>query len=372
MRRLATIQQIINLEPIEGADSIVKATVLGWHVVVKKGEFNIGDKCVYIEIDSIVPSNNPVFAFLEPRKYRVKTIKLRGQISQGLCLSVESFQGLSDYPVDTDVTEILQIKKHDPQAALERAIVSNKKSNWLDKTLMRFSIYRKLKAKLADNTKGFPAEIVSKTDEERVQNLTALIKKYKGDRASITEKLDGQSYTAVLRKKRFHLPFFSKYEFIICSRNLKVSLSDNSSYADVTKKYGIKKILQNNIGKYSAITIQGEICGPGIQKNKYQFGENKLFLFNVHFGSKNQQDHINLSQKNVEEFAKANNLLSVPYLGEIELTDSVDELVKLSSSARSVENPKAAREGIVVRQAKDNGEYSFKVINPEFLLKNDE
>lgn len=85
MRKLATIREIKDIQPIEGADRIEVATVDGWQVVIKKGEFKVGDKIIYIEIDSIVPEREE-FEFLRDRKFRVRTIKLRKQISQGLIM----------------------------------------------------------------------------------------------------------------------------------------------------------------------------------------------------------------------------------------------------------------------------------------------
>ena len=113
MRRLATIQKILDLKPIPNADNILCATVQGWELVVKKDEFKIGDLCVYIEIDSIVP-DKPEFEFLRDRKFRVKTIKLRKQISQGLALPL-SILPQGKYKEDDDVTEILGVIKYDPE-----------------------------------------------------------------------------------------------------------------------------------------------------------------------------------------------------------------------------------------------------------------
>lgn len=84
MRKLASIQKIIGLEPIEGADNIMKAKVLGWELVIKKGEYAVGDFCIYCEIDSVLP-NKPEFEFLKSKNFRIRTIRLRGQISQGIC-----------------------------------------------------------------------------------------------------------------------------------------------------------------------------------------------------------------------------------------------------------------------------------------------
>ena len=117
MRKLASIQKIKSLTPIPNADRIELARVLGWKCVVKKGEFKVGDKCVYIEIDSIPPSDNHVFDFLKHsngKMDRVKTIKLRGQISQGLAMPVNLFNGLDRYNIGDDITKVLGIKKWEP------------------------------------------------------------------------------------------------------------------------------------------------------------------------------------------------------------------------------------------------------------------
>jgi len=372
MRNLATIQTITALDPIDGADSIVRATVLGWHVVVKKDEFKVGDKCVYIEIDSIVPKENPVFGFLESRKYRVRTIKLRGQISQGLCIRIEEFPELEKCEIGDDVTNILKIVKYDPEAQIEIQTCKKKQDSWFIRLLMRFKWFRNLRALVTDRTKGFPSNIISKSDETRIQSIPELLEEHRGERVSYTEKLDGQSYTATLRRKRKLLPFWNRYEFVIASRNLRVDQKGNSTYADVTKRYDIfnklKLFLESN-EEIEAIAIQGEICGPNIQKNKYAFTENHLFLFKVKY--QYEYTDLVLSQKQVEKFAKDFDLESVPFLGYFELENDIDKLVDLAGSEKSKKAP-IEREGIVVRSDKCNYEFSFKVINPKFLLKFDE
>ena len=115
MRRLATVREIAAIRPIEGADKIVVAQVDGWECVVQKDEFKVGDKVVYVEVDSIMPER-PEFEFLRQRKFRIKTIKLRGQISQGLVLPITILPGGHAYALGDDVTDILGVKKHDPQA----------------------------------------------------------------------------------------------------------------------------------------------------------------------------------------------------------------------------------------------------------------
>lgn len=370
MRKLATIRTISALNPIEGADAIVCAQVDGWECVVKKDEFKVGDKCVYIEIDSIVPASNKVFEFLESRKYRVRTIKLKGQVSQGLCLPIDLFPNIMKKKVDTDVTDDLGIVKYDPQAQKERQ-ESGKKDSFIVKFLMRYKWFRAIRRHLSDSTKGFPSHIVSKTDEERIQNMTSILRNNAGVLVSATEKLDGQSYTATLRKRKHRLPFTSKYEFVIASRNLRIGLSQkNTTYIDVTNKYGIYDILVRNIGNYDSIAIQGEICGPTIQGNKYKLDSNDLFIFRIKFNKDSEQTF--MSQKSVVKFAEENKLKAVPFLGEFKLPETVQELVDLSSSETSRLTKDVIREGIVIREAKDNYGFSFKVINPKFLLKHDE
>ena len=100
-RNLATIQLISALDPITGADKIEKATILGWECVVKKGDFAVGDKCIFIEIDSVLPAI-PYWDFMAPRRYRVKTIRLRKQVSQGLAVPLKDLLELKDPKVGTD------------------------------------------------------------------------------------------------------------------------------------------------------------------------------------------------------------------------------------------------------------------------------
>lgn len=182
-RALAHIEKIASLSPIEGADRIEVAQVLGWKVVVKKGEFQVGDKVVYIEIDSKVPASNPYFAFLQDRKYKVKTIKLRGQISQGLVVPVDVLP-YGVYKIGDNVTEILGITKIEDRFRPRNERTSEEmrlrqshpklvRAKWFKK-LMRYKWFRKfafkyLISKRKSKFKDFPTgyEGVSKTDEER-------------------------------------------------------------------------------------------------------------------------------------------------------------------------------------------------------------
>lgn len=214
MRKLATIRTIANIKPIPNADRIEVAQIDGWEVIISKSDnFSQGDKVVYIEIDSKMPKT-PEYDFLKSRRYVVKTIKLRGQVSQGLVLPLAVLPS-GNYKVGDDVTEILGVTKYDPEAEQENAIVAeNKKQNPIIKYLMRFKWFRKLVIKRTTKDK-FP-DWIKKTDEERIQNKPRLFEQLKADKTplSVTEKVDGTSATYFLRKAKKN-----KYEFGVCSRN---------------------------------------------------------------------------------------------------------------------------------------------------------
>jgi RNA ligase (TIGR02306 family) len=146
MRKLASIQKINDIRPIPGADSIEVARVLGWDVVVKKNEFHVGDEIVYIEIDSFLPIEDE-YEFLRKTSYkndkflgegfRLKTIKLRGQVSQGLILpiSVVENKGWHGLPVGTDVTEILGVREWEmPERAGSGGTMIGDRPGYIPKT----------------------------------------------------------------------------------------------------------------------------------------------------------------------------------------------------------------------------------------------
>ena len=193
-RKLASVQRIVSLSPIEGADQILKAVVLGWELVVaKKDNFKVGDLVIYCEVDSIMP-DRPAFEFLRERKFRIKTIKLRGQVSQGICfpLSILPYNPMK-YSEGRDVTDILGVIKYDPQAEFERKETLRLASidkNRMTKFLKRYAWYRNLFFK--PTRIPFPA-FIRKTDEDRIQLFPNACEQWKGVSFTITEKVDGQS-----------------------------------------------------------------------------------------------------------------------------------------------------------------------------------
>lgn len=176
-RKLAHIELIEDINPIPNADAIEVVSVLGWRCVVKKGDFKLGDKVIYVEVDSILP-DKPEFEFLRDRKFRIKTIKLRGQVSQGLVLPLSSL--LENYKgslkVGTDVTEAMGIIKYEAQPEETKETESKPKSAF-DRFMRRFWWYRKFFVKKTSGT--FPSWI-RKTDEERIQNMPYVLTMYSG------------------------------------------------------------------------------------------------------------------------------------------------------------------------------------------------
>jgi RNA ligase (TIGR02306 family) len=333
MRKLASIQKIWNIEPIEGADAIMKASVLGWQLVIRKDEFAIGDLCVYCEIDSIMP-DKPEFEFVRSRGNRIKTIRLRGQISQGVCFPLSVLPSTLTIQEDMDVTELLGVTKFEPP----------------------------IPANLAGEVKGMFPSFMPKTDETRVQVLQSVLDKFVGTKCYVAEKLDGSSTTY----------YMNEGEFGVCSRNLDILKNEENSMWKFATENNLEeklKALNQNI------CLQGEIIGEGIQKNKYKLKGQIVYFFNVFDIDK--QEYLSL-----ESFKMLMNRLGlkhVPILEEnFELVNNIDALVE-KSKINSHLNGDTIAEGIVIRPVQEviekyklQGRLSFKAINPNFLIKYDE
>jgi RNA ligase (TIGR02306 family) len=335
MRKLASIQKIKALDPIEGADAIERATVLGWQLVVKKGEFKVGDLVVYCEIDSLMP-DRPEFEFLKPRGMRVRTIRLRGQVSQGICFPLSILPPDFQLTEDADCTEVLGIEKYEPP----------------------------IPACLSGIMKGRFPSFIPKTDETRVQVLQKILDKYKGEKCYVTEKVDGSSGTF----------YFNNGEFGVCSRNMELVEDDTNSFWKLARLMDIENKLRS-LGTNFA--IQGELIGEGIQDNKLKLRGQIILFFNAF-----DIDRFEYLQyeRFVELFQKLQ-LPTVPILrADYELSNQIEEIIEMATIKSSI-RPEVWAEGIVIRPLNEkidlllsnenfnNGRVSFKAINPEFLLK---
>lgn len=351
MRQLATIRKIIDIQPIPEADAIEVVTIDGWQCVVKKDEnFKVGDLVIYIEIDSIVPER-PEFEFLRIRKFRVRTIKLKGQVSQGLVLPL-SYLGKKKVKEGDDVTDRLDIIKYDPETEKEKA--STKRGPLLT-FMMRFKWFRRIfvKHRVFDN---FPSWI-KKTDETRIQNLVTLFNTERdaGTEFEVTEKLDGQSAT-----------YAQKDKFLVCSRNIDLTAQPmhNGAYWPVARQFEIEKVLNSLKSKFSLVhlALQGEVLGEGIQGNKYKIKGYDLYAHKLIL------DNRAFSTEEMTELLIAYGIKSVPLVAtNYKLPATIQDLIEFSRGKSAL--APIHREGIVLRNEEKG--ISFKVINPDFLLKED-
>lgn len=367
MRSLAHIEIVESLRPIDGADKIEVARVLGWECVVKKGEFKVGEKIIYVEVDSIMPPK-PEYEFLRERNFRIKTIKLRGQISQGLVLPFDK-KYYGDYPVGHDITEELGITKYLSLSEREEEVQQTPKHHWtkkyqLTKWLWKYKWFRNLIFPI--QTKGFPSW-VSVTDEERIQNIPYVLEKFKDSVVYVAEKVDYQSVTFTGKLITCKIPFIGrflpkKFQFIVCSRKM-ITNNKNSLYWKIAQKYNIEHILREN----PTLTIQGEQGDTRVQGNKYGIKEPRLFVFNIIDHEKHY--HYNINE--ILHFCNKYNLEMVPllFIGVLSTIGStVQEVVEFSKGESRLAN--IPREGVVIRCV-ENGKklLSFKAINPDFLLR---
>ena len=333
MRKLASIQKIESLSPIENADNLELARVLGWHIVVRKGEFTVGDLALYCEIDCFLPIE-PRFEFLRKSCYkkmadgsegfRIRTIKLRGQISQGLLLPLSQFPELPA-EVGADATDILHVTKYEPPVP----------------------------ASLEGEIKGAFPSFFFKTDEMRIQSVPDVLDRHRGKQFYFTEKLDGSSCS-----------FFRKDgEFGVCGRNWEYKETETNTFWKIARRHNLPEKLKDNMA------IQGEVIGEGIQSNRYKLLGQDVYVFQVF--DINRSAYLGIEE--MEAFCRELGLKTVPRLETITLNHSVDELVALASRPSAL-NPQTPAEGLVCRSVTEErdvelGRLSFKVLNPYFLLK---
>ncbi len=365
MRKLATVRLITDIRPIQNADRIQCAIVDGWECVVSKADnFCVGDKIVYIEIDSIMPEK-PEYEFLRSRKFRVQTLVLRGQVSQGLILPLSVLPD-GEWVVGDDVTDILGVTKYDPELDAEiKASSATKKveRNAISRFLLRFKWYRNLVIK-PPRSSAFP-NWIKKTDEERIQNMPDLFEQLKTYNTvlSVTEKVDGTSATYFLKKegKKFGR---TQYDFGVCSRNRRLIDDNDSHFWRVVHKYEIENVLREMIGDHDYIILQGEITGKGIQGNKYPISESfNFWAFNLIV------DGQKYTTSDMQRELAKHGVMTVPIVTDnFIVPNTIHELVEfVKGKSQIVERE---REGCVFRNMKNN--ISFKCINPDFLLENEE
>lgn len=347
MRKLATIRKIDALTPIVDADSIECATVGGWKVVTQKNLYKVGDLAVYLEIDSWVPTE--LAAFLskgkEPREFegirgeRLRTIKLRGQLSQGLLLNLDQvIPETNSFVEGDDVTEHLGIKKWE----------------------------RPINAQLAGLAKGNFPSLIPKTDQERAQNLVKeIIGANETDmKFEVTEKLEGSSMTCYLIDG----------EFGVCSRNLDLKETAGNSFWDIARASDIEEKMRSiseDAGNWN-FAIQGELIGPGIQGNIYKLSRIEFLVFDVYDILAGEY----LFPHNRRHLIDRMNLKHVPVLAaSAELYDTlgitdIPQLLHFAEGKSDLVVQACEREGVVFKEV--NGGMTFKCVSNRYLLKGGE
>ena len=366
MRKLATIRKITNIVPIENCDNIALAIVDGWTVIIKKSEFSIGDSCVFFEIDSFLPLESR-YEFLKKTTkfdgkegYRIKTMKMKGVLSQGLALPLTMFPEVSTN--DDDVTNRLNIIKFD----LEQFYGANT-------------------AGPRERKYGSFPTFIPKTDQPRIQNMTHMFLTHKDTTFEETLKLDGSSMTCykITNKPTLFqrvLSFFGKqlpiYKFGVCSRNVDLKPSDNK--VQVFDNFGKKSVYAQSDFWATAIkmdienklpigyAIQGELIGPSIQANHEKVSSLDYFVFDVYDINKKQY----LTPEARREFCKQYSIQHVPVTNPnaTPLQMTLEEL--LAHVDTESMNPGTVSEGRVYK-SNSYPTMSFKVINNKYLLKHE-
>lgn len=356
-RKLASIRRISDIQEIPGADLIELALVDGWKVVVAKDVgHKVGDLVVYCEIDSFLPIKEE-FEFLRKSSYkkmgdqegfRLRTVKLRGQVSQGLILPISVF-GAYGYRMSEDLLN------ENPALEPNKSVISPSEmielvvGNDVTEVLGIVKYEPPIPAELAGKVKGLFPSFIRKTDEERIQNLASEYEEMKKHTYYETEKLDGSSATF----------FYNNGEFGVCSRNLELLETEGNTFWKVARELD----LENKMREYGMnISFQGELIGEGIQGNPYKIKGQTVRFFNL-FDIDLQVYH---SLSVFKETMKVLGLETVPVLRtNFKLPDTIDELLKMADG-KSELNPNFDREGIVVRSL--DRTISFKVISNKFLL----
>lgn len=358
-RTLASIQRITDIQPIPDADAIEVASLLGWKVVVKKGEYQVGDLAVYLEIDSVPPDEEQYrflwkFADQRPNNFRIRTIKLRGQISQGILFPLASerdavtgrFLGwwlkdeTNEFGVNwgygrvsegDDVTEWLQIEKY--EAPLPAG---------------------------SSNVEGQFFDGVPKTDEERVQSSTGAkhLAALQGRPYYITVKCDGSSMTVATHDGKAK----------VASRNYRLADTEDSAYYRAARKWNHNDphSLLGVVELNPHLAFQGELCGPGIQNNRLGLHEHRCFVFNIY--DRNEGRYLTLDEMQWLQIEYGFDLVPVLAMGDC-FTDTQESLLALAEG--KYEGTTNEREGIVIRS--NTAPFtSFKAISNRYLLKGGE
>lgn len=384
-RALAYTTHIDWVKSIEGADNIELVGIGGWTCIAKIGEFKPNDLCVYFEIDSKLPADKEWSAFLESKKFKVKTMKLSKfqVISQGLALPYSAFDIKLPNEENVDLTDALGVIYAEAEDNARKGSGPDKykkmsqrhpkifKMRWARSMMKREwgkKIMFLLFGRQRDKKSSWPLW-VTKTDEERIQNLSYLFDGRNTGKWIATEKIDGSSTTFTMRKK----------QFLVCSRNVvfdkpsKKCFYETNIYTEMAQKYDVEnkmtqmmKDLKSEGINLEFLTIQGETFGASVQKRDYGLKDHDFMVFNVILGYKSDAPR-RLNPVEMTELVTKYGFKAVPVVAtDFVLPATCDEVLEYAASASSQVDG-GMREGVVFRSL--DGTQSFKAVSNSYLLK---
>lgn len=402
-RELAYISKILNVSPINGADNIELVKINGWNCISKKNEFHVGDYCVYFEIDSKLDSKRNWTSFLEKKHYAVKTMKLSkfNVISQGLALPLSDIPDFSykdskwiikgkEVYENMPLTEALGVSYYVPEDNVRKSStnISSKNSRWnkvvirhpwivkskIGRRLSKYNWFKNLcvtflSEKYIDTSFPTKFDYIGKTDEDRIENRTDLLKIKQ--LWTVTTKVDGCSATYILSNHDK-----DKNEFYVCSRNLRI-LSPNQDtffrenvYWKIAEEYKIKDILQKllNTGAFGDyICIQREIAGEAVQGNPHKLKGLHFYVFNLI-----SPEHGRYNSFLAKSILSSYGLDFVPIVSrDFIMPDTIEEMKALADGECEVPGSTGLREGYVYR-LNSNPFVSVKNVSNKYLLKKKE
>lgn len=336
--KLAEFAVISRVDPIVGADRIELATVQGWQSVIKKDSYKVGERVIFIPIDTVVQPAEWNKFLQDKNKHdapiRIKTATLRGAISQGVIFPADLVDASTR---EEDLPKLLGVSKYE----------------------------RPVPVHLAGEVAGdFPSHLVSKTDEDNLKSNTEVLQELKEcAHVSVTLKMDGSSVTYIKELDG---------KFRVCSRNLELKDTETNTMWCMARKYDLEKIMR------PGTCIQAEVAGPGIQSNPAGLSEVQLFIFN--YKDLSSKKYINLHWSDMtEDDLYLKNLKLVPHVRDYNQESFADETLE---SLQELANEQlylngSPAEGIVIRGYDQHGEsvyskklqkmLSVKIINQKYV-----
>ena len=345
MRKLASIEVVWYTEPIEGADRIELVHVLGWQCIAPKGQFHKGDWCVYFEIDSFLPIR-PEFEFLRAGSYthsdflgegfRIKTRRMRGQLSQGLVMPIQAFDELAGryMKVGMDVSDLLGVRKWEIEE----------------------------KATTGGTVIGTLPPGVPHTDETRFQAMPALLDAFVGEPYYITTKMDGSSHSLAIDENGFH----------VCGHNYEYKDDGKCSFYEFVNRRGYREAMERFMKERGirTLTIQGEFCAPGIQSNRLKLKNPEWYVFTVMIDG----ERVGLNKMTFAVGEMGMEMVPLEEVG-VDLPHHYPTVEAVLERAEGCYPNGGQKEGIVVRTIEPKycavigAPLSMKVINNRYLLK---